>query len=138
MNVSSVENGLPGVVRCSSIESIARAMTGSDLTAANALLFVIRSYCSRSRSDDERNAASLGTTAAPRSAGFAGGGTSPSAAIEAETTMAPNQAATTRHGPDDGPREITQSNSDSIGGILPGGANDQRHVHSEPWRRTVR
>ena len=65
MNVASVESGLPGCVACSSKLSIARCIAGRFRTAAKALLFTNRSYCSRSRSEAERKAASLGTTATP-------------------------------------------------------------------------
>ena len=68
MNVSTMESGLPGCARCSSSESKNFFTAGSLRIEAKALLATIASYCSRSRSDDETNAASAGIIDSPVSA----------------------------------------------------------------------
>ena len=65
MNVSTIDNGLPGCARCSSSESKNFLTAGSFRTEANALLDTIASYCSRSRSVDDTKAASIGIIDSP-------------------------------------------------------------------------
>ena len=139
MKVSNVDKALPGVDRCSSSESRARRTAGSCRIDLKALLFTSESYCSLIRSDDDTKAASWGMIATPRLPSREAAGASARAGAAASSAVRQANEPRRTVEPTRTWRGSTQSNSDIIGGILPGGSSARRNpdVRQETLRYAI-